>query len=977
MHKAIVAVVALLATAAAALLLWMGTGHEASPAPSATGTPATLAAASPAASPAAAALPAAVGGELAADGDGSRMAAPDVGAQPLPASILIRGRLVDGNGAPRSGVDLRLRTWEAGHWFGYVPPRSNTGDGRPTWKTATDGAFALPLARGLVGALELPDSDLVFAVEPEPVTAGRVDQDLGTLRVLRASAIRGVVQDERGQPAAGVKVTASLGALALGQQRSMTSGADGSFAFHGLRGGTWLLRAASDRHQPTMLDIDLQPEERRDGLVLVVRAGNAIAGQVVDDRGIGVAGMRVGAKRKEKAGTFDIERFSPDEATTTDAHGYFSLSGLGDEPVTVRAFGPGHGSAVAADVPVGTGDLVLRVERHGVIEGVLVGADGAPIAGSRVRAEAATNDGGGPLVIEEFGFVGGVVRGEATTGADGSFRLESVRPGTVAVVAHGKAHRPARQHGIVVRPAQVTAGVRLVADAGATVNVLVLDAEGRPVAGARVTANRVRERTGPGGTTIRASAMSVEDRGEVVIGDGGAGSAVTDDSGRAVLPGLPAGAFEFTATHADHAPAVAVRVLVPRAGAVDASLTLRRPGGVEILVRGADGMPGVGEEVLVRALDGEREEEPQRASSDGEGMVRLTALAPGRYEAAIARPAQGRSIGGAVMFVAGVDEGIAASRRQFTVVAGETTRLEITRPTLARLHGVVLGVDGPVEGASVSLLREGQDLAGFGGRQTTADADGRFAFDDVEPGAYTIEYGRKNQLVAATRTVDVPPGALEQQVELALRTGRVRVQVVAADTGEGVARAEVELVRAEAPAAEPRPRQARQVMMVSMSLDAADGEGVTTIASGAPRALTDGAGIAEIDDVPVGDYTLRIRHKGFAPKELDGQVVVERQLTDCGRVALGAAGQIRGKVVDAEGKPARMALVFQRAHDKQQWSEPTMAAGGAFRMTGLAAGRYRLRAQAIGPSAGGYSPEVEVEVAGGGTATVELKLPSQ
>lgn len=975
-HKAIVAVVVLLATVAAAVLLWMRVGQDSSPAPSATEAPAMSAAASAPGVPVAAALPAEAGAASASDDGGGRVAAPGAGVEPAPASILIRGRLVDGAGAPRSGVQLQLRTWESRQWIDYVPPsRSAARDARPVWTTAVDGTFAIPLAKGRVGALELPDLELVFAVDPEPVTAGRTDQDLGTLRVLRASALRGVVQDERGQPAAGVKVTASPGVVALSAQHSTTSGADGAFAFQGLRSGNWLLRAASARHQPTLLDIDLQPEELREGLVLVVRAGNAIAGQVVDDRGIGVAGMRVGAKRKEKAGTFDIERFSPDEATTTDAHGYFTLSGLGDEPVTVRAFGPGHGSAAAADVPIGTGDLVLRVERLGAIEGVLVGMDGAPIAGSRVRAEVSGGGGGGLVLREDLDFVGPMARGEARTGADGSFRLESVRPGTVTVVANGKTHRPVRQDGILVRPAEATTGVRLVADAGATAKVLVLDAAGQPVAGARVAASRARERLAQGGVMIRARSASIEDGGEVVFGDGQVVSAVTDDTGQALLQGMPAGAFEFTATHADHAPAEAVRVVVPRAGIVEASLTLRRSGGVEILVRGADGEPRAGEDLLVRAVDGD-DAESHRATSDGDGMVRLAALAPGAYEAAIARPARGRGIGGAVMFVAGADDVIAASRQRFTIVAGETARVEITRPALARLHGVVMGVEGPVEAAAVSLQREDQDIPGFGGRQTTADAEGRFAFEDVEPGSYTIEYGRNGQFVAAVQTVDVAPGILDQRVELALRTGKVRVQVVAADTGEGVARAEVELVRPEASKSEPRPRQRATVMMVSMSIDAG-GEDMTTIASGSPRALTDDAGIAEIDDVPVGDYTLRIRHKGFAPREIDGQSVVERQLTDCGRVPLAIAGQIRGKVVDAEGKPARMAMVFQRAHDKQQWSEPTMAAGGGFRMTGLAAGRYRLRAQAIGPSAGGYSPEVEVEVQGGGTATVELRLPAQ
>ena len=162
--------------------------------------------------------------------------------------------------------------------------------------------------------------------------------------------------------------------------------------------------------------------------MLVLKTGNAIAGQVVDERGIGVPDMKVGCKRTETRGGIAIERFAAEEATTTDPNGYFTLAGIAEETASVRAFGKKHSAAIAADVKVGTGDLILRVERLGTVEGVLVDTEGKPIADSRISAR-------GPSARDsEFDFellddlpVGGG-GGSTITGADGTFVLDGVPP---------------------------------------------------------------------------------------------------------------------------------------------------------------------------------------------------------------------------------------------------------------------------------------------------------------------------------------------------------------------------------------------------------------------------------------------------------------------------------------------------------------------------------------------------------------------
>lgn len=927
----------------------------------------------------------------AAPGDVHRTAAPVADASKGVASAAtIRGRLVDKQGAPRAGVELALTTWPGFDGFEFeampdLPRRDRGKQDRPTFTTRADGTFTFTLAKDRSGAITLEASELVFAKWPPQVSGKKGDQDLGDVVALRSGVVEGIVQDEQGRPVADVKVAVSTGELGFGTTSSATSGSDGRFKLGKLQPGRLTIRTASGKFLPTVQELELQDEEQRGDLVLVVRPGNAIAGQVVDDRGVGVPDMKVGSKRKEVHGAVDIERFTPDEATTTDRNGFFTLSGLSEEAATVRAFGPGHSSAVAADVAVGTGNLVLRVERYGIVEGVLQGQDGTPIAGSRVRAQrdGVPVDADEPFAMWSIDGVPETAGRGAVTAADGTFRLESVKPGAVTLAARGPMHQPVQQPGINVLPAQTTKGVRLVADLGAIARVKVVDEAGKPVADAQVRAKRVSERGPSDGTRVEMRGVAMEDHGsgpEIMIGGDRPASAKTDDDGIAVLHALPAGQLELTATHADYAPAGAVRVTTPRSGTVEADLQLRTPGHAVITVLGTDGSPQAGVELRVssRREDGQP---GKTVTSDGKGEARVASLAPGPYEAALRRPNQATRVGDSMMMFGDDQEVIASSAQPFTIVAGETVRVELRRPLLARVHGTVTGADGPVAGCVIELVRDeggGLGVPGFSGRQATTAADGTFAIDEVESGACRLHFGKPNQVVKATVDIVVPPDTPDVRQDLELRTGTLRVQVVADATGEPIAKAVVEVERGESASATGKTvRRARVAFVTAAVNDSGEGSPeMTSMTLGVQRAHTDDSGVATIEDVPAGEYTLRVTHKKYAPAELKGQVVAERRLTDAGRVGLTGAGQVRGKVLGTDGKQARMAMVQHRkAGTEEPWGQPTLAMNGSYNITGLAAGKYSLRARQLGPQDGAFSPEVEIDVKAGETATSDLQLP--
>jgi hypothetical protein len=166
--------------------------------------------------------------------------------------------------------------------------------------------------------------------------------------------------------------------------------------------------------------------------------------------------------------------------------------------------------------------------------------------------------------------------------------------------------------------------------------------------------------------------------------------------------------------------------------------------------------------------------------------------------------------------------------------------------------------------------------------------------------------------------------------------------------------------------------------MMTVTTDGGEGGESTSMTLGDSRAKTDADGLAEIDDVPPGTWDVRITDGRHAPKSLAAQVVTENQVTDLGRIALDPAGRIRGKVLTAEGKAAPMAMVECRRVDSDGEPDRQPAMGGTFTFSGLAPGRYSLRAEAISSEQTTFGEPVEVEVVAQKAPTVvEVTLPGK
>jgi hypothetical protein len=974
--------------ATAAWLLW-NTASEVGPvaqSPSAAAdAPSPDQPAAAAAAPAAALLQA----DTAAGGQPQRTAAATADAATA-GLARIRGRLVDPIGTPLAGVTLELACHPSVERVvpeGLLPLPTSKPVSQLTAQTDADGRFEFALPRNLQGSLGLPEQRLVWQTTPPPILGSRGDQDLGNLVAMAAAQVSGVVRDAMGQPVAGAKVRAATDQLFgdFGDRRGpvATTAADGSFALAGLAAGRWLLRVASPQHLPLSQDLQLAVGEHRRDLLLRLQAGASIGGQVLDDRGIPVAGVQVAGLRKELRGGVEVERLQFDDAATTDAGGYFVLGGVAGASTSLRTRSPAHAPASVAEVEAGTMDLVIRIDRLAELRGVLRGSDGAPIAGSMVRLERAasatwTPDFDGP--------------GLASTSADGSFVLQGVRPGQYDLVAEGASHLPARLDGLQVTAGQTLAGLRLQAAVGSSLVVVVHDPQGAPIAGATVRLQPWSDpaTASPFGPGIRVARAFRASAGATVFADGSADSereAKTDTEGRAVVQSLPAAEWRLSATHPDHAAAAPQRCRTGASGAVEVAVALRAAGYFEVEVVDANGQPCPGQEVVCQAVlpDGSPDEAAaddaaaRPVACDANGRCRLGPLPVGSYQLALQRSTSSRELGDTVMIVGqGNQDSLPGSEQRVALASAAVVQVRLQRPALGRLHGRLLGPDGAIAGGKVSLHRGpeelmGLELPGFGSALSrVTNADGQFDFRDLEAGDYTVRYGRASALLKAELRVTVPAGGAELEQDLLLQTGTLRLQAWDPAAGEPVADVEVQLSRHA-----PDGKASTQRRAMVMSVGTVDGGGETTRMNfGGPRAMTGADGWAVVEDVPAGAWDLQLESRRHAPSALGNRQVLVGRVTDCGRVDLHPAGAVRGTVLAADGSAVELAMVHHKQLSGTADAMPRPAQQGKFRVDGLAPGRYRFWAKSLGlrgPSADG--PAVEVEVVAGETQKVELRLP--
>jgi RNA polymerase sigma factor (sigma-70 family) len=389
----------------------------------------------------------------------------------LPAGVDVRGIVVDRDGVAIGGAVIDFA--DLGMLGDRIAPIARTG---------ADGRFAL---RAVAPSGRLRARAPGYAVSPLILLHGSEGGTL-ELRIALADAggtVAGRVTDPAGEPVAGALVRigedeSSHGILTLpdgaAAQRStfveVATDAEGAFRAVGVATGDhlvivraadlapWTGRCAVAAYAETPLEVRLAP-------------GARCSGTVRDGAGAPVRGAEVEVGRWDSLLAFRAR---------SAADGTYRLDGLPPGEVGIAAEHEKHGKA-AATLQVAAGECAIwdaTLSRGVELRGRVLSESGSALAKLEVMGEARL----GPR-REDWWYT------RALTGADGRFALANCPDGTnIAITVMQDGFRLARRENIDPRAGELLVHVRALAAPSAHIVGTIVDADGRPVSNATVTA---------------------------------------------------------------------------------------------------------------------------------------------------------------------------------------------------------------------------------------------------------------------------------------------------------------------------------------------------------------------------------------------------------------------------------------------------------------------------------------------------------
>jgi RNA polymerase sigma-70 factor (ECF subfamily) len=433
--------------------------------------------------------------------------------------------------------------------------------------------------------------------------------------------------------------------------------------------GSYVLVAEADGYAPLGQTLALDQDKAHD---LRLAPASRIAGRVVVRGGAPVPGALV---------RLEEERVLAPRAreVVADAAGRFVFASVAAGAYQVRARKGAlvgrHPAEVALAPAAGSTDVVVEVAAGLLAAGLVSAHDGPPIAGARVRA--------------------GENAGEATTGADGRFRIEGLLPGPLRLEAGARGYAAAE---LALTLAADRVDLALVLPAAGRVVGRVLSRAGRPLGGAQVAGLVAR----PG-------------RVEVITSTAVARS---EEDGRFTLEGLGAGELRIEAEHPAEGRGLAGPFALGAGEQREVDVRIGAGSFVRGTVRWEDRRPAAGVEVMGNV----RGKAALQAFTDDLGRYEVGPLCAGEAELRAVPDPDPLSTDG---------KGANAA----TVSLGSEERKEGVDLVLpkheAAIDGLVLDPDGqPLAGATVGVAA---DYKGVSYRPYN-----RYAIDLGEIGTFTV-----------------------------------------------------------------------------------------------------------------------------------------------------------------------------------------------------------------------------------------------
>ena len=629
--------------------------------------------------------------------------------------------------------------------------------------------------------------------------------------------IEGRIRDGAGRPVAGALVIARrIDVRLLARPATARSDARGAFSVALDAAGDYALRVESSGLAPSTVDRVRAPAT---GLVVTLERGATLEGVVKDGRGRPVAGARVEAQEwKEWRASPLMEAGAGRVRTTTDARGSFRLAGLAAAAQSVQASARGVGGARRDGVRPGQ-RIELFLAPSGAVAGTVQGADGRPLAGASIALEPEKTRPGLPLAER--------------SNERGAFEFGGVAPGAWRVLAWQPGLAPALARVLTEKGSE--RAVALTLGPPSRLSGRLVDGEGRPQ---------------------RGSVTLQEIEGQLVLSTlGQVLRAESDAQGHFVLDGMPRRSI---------AVAVTARGLAARrveAAPVEARLDL----GDVVLERGltiAGRVTDDSDRAVAGAHVSASGRQARRAvmdgTTDGDGGFVLSGADPGGYRIGVQAPGFAEAVVNVTAGDAPIDIGL---RRAASVVG-----------TVVDEKGIAVPAFGVMALAPLPTV---QGPGGFGQMPwVTEGSDGRFAIEDLAPGAWSLTVQSPRSRPAKVADVKVVAGAATDVGVVRLAPGASLRGRVTDAAGAPVAGASLRA----------HPRGSVRLWGV--------GEG----------AFTDASGAFELSGFEPGRVDLVATHPSFAQAHLDDFEVGSDAAAEA-HLVMTRGGRVEGRVHRRGGRP--------------------------------------------------------------------------
>lgn len=694
-------------------------------------------------------VPAAGGGEIVAEaGERGRGVAPVVQGSTEPVRVILAatatlsGLIVDADtGRPVAGARLVAK----------APGATLLA------RSGRDGRYVIRALPPRTYELQVDDPRYVRWSGSVDVAAGRGGSR--DVPLVRGAGVTGRVVDDQGVPVEDAAVQITRGGpsgmrdfVRRMQARGDSTRTDRNGVFTAERltpgRGQRLDVRHDDFESRSLGGLDLEPGATTKGVRVVLRRGLELTGVVVDEEERPLAGVDV---ELVQSFTFRTRRGAmamvmPDSfpKRETGADGRFTFQGLKAGDYTLSARRPGYARATVDPVRVtedGDQEPLALVLVPGVtISGFLRAASGSGSPGWMVMASLEGQGQRGPGR--------GTPRTEEPSGPDGAFFIEGLAEGQAYdLQPMGPAGLGPRRAGIVAPAADVEITVKGVGQIAGR----VAEAEsGQPVTDFEVTYRP----DGRGGMRVMFGGGPA-DRGPYRPR-----SFVSDDGGF-VLEEVPAGRWTVEVRAEGLQTGTASGVVVEEGGRAEGvDIALSKGGTISGQVVDSQGhavldatlraeLSGGGGGPPMPRMFGSGENE---VMTDAEGRYELTGLAPGTWSVTGSHPDWSEST-------------VSVELED----APATADIRLGRG--GAIGGVVVAAGYPVAGADVGLAEAGgAGFRGFGGGQNSLTGeDGRFRFERLSPGRYTLSATLRSQSSAPVEAVVT--GDAAQEVTLSLSEG--------------------------------------------------------------------------------------------------------------------------------------------------------------------------------------------------------------